>query len=326
MESNSKKNGGFGLIEVVISMAIMGIISVSVYTGYIMAIKHTKEGQVKQEAALEGKKVVEEIKSTNIQLPTDANGMISIGSINLKEISNTGVYTRFLDENFSDIDETSAKYAEVVSVSQTKTDIGNINFNDNQSIEIKPADINYQLNISKETQLDTIKDFISDGTSPEKELQGQGRIILSLYVKNADTNSRIISINDYKGTPILSSGTLQCTSGKVNISINFNSYKQIGSSTLKPVVINVYNLTTDIPNVYVEKPNSPDLNVDVEIFKGQMNYYNNRAEDPQKAKIGSLYDIKVELMDYSQYKDDQTNNTHDETNNLFTAYYNQNIQ
>jgi len=328
IKSNSKKRDGFGLIEVVISMAIMGIISMSVYSGYVLAIKHTKDGQVKQAAALEGKKVIEEIKSTDIQLPTNSDGTINIGDINLKEIDDTGVYTRFLDGNFSDINETSAKYAEMVTISQTKTDRGYINFSDNQNMEANPNGINYELNISKEQPNNTIYDYIYEGANTKQPLQGQNEIIVSLYLEKPDENNRIITIKDYKGVTILSSGNLQFISGKVNISIDFNKYKQIGSSVLKPVVINVYNLTTDVPNVYVEKSNSPDLNlnVDVEIFKGQMNLYDNRAENPQEAKVGSLNDIKVELMDYTQYEDDQTNNTHNEINNLFTGYYNQNIK
>lgn len=334
IKNNSKKSYGYGLIEVIISMAIIGIIAVGVYAGYIFAMKNTKHGQVKQGAALEGKKVVEEIKSENIQLPVSANGVMQIGDMSLKKQGTSNIYSRFLDENYNEIVETSAKFVELVTIQQTKAhtetnEEKNVSFSDNLTTEVNSEDINYKLNISKE-QLqigNTIKDFIYHEESTKKELQGQNKIILTLYLDIGTTsNKRTIKIMDYRGKEILNSGDLYSISGKINININFDKYKPIESSVQKPVVINVYNLTTDIPNIYVEKSNSQDLNVDMKIFKGQMNLYNNRAEDPQEAKIGSLYDIKVEVMEYQQYKDDQKNNTHEEKNNLFTAHYKQSIK
>jgi len=327
MESNSKKLGGFGLIEVVISMMIMGIISMSVYAGYIQSIKHTKDGQVKQEAALEGKKVIEEIKSTDIQLPVNLGDKLKIGNIELIKTDSSGIYTKFLNEKFEDISETSAKYAEVVTISQTKTNIGNINFTYNQGAQVNPTGINYTLNIIKESQSSgTIKDYISNGvkSSPELQDQDQDKIILSIYLEKPDANNRIVTIKDFKGVSILSSDNLKYSSGKINININFKYYKQIDSSIPKPVVINVYNLTTDIPNIFLEKSN--EITADLEIFKGQMNLYDNRAENPSQASVGNLYNIKVELMDYKKYPEYKKTIVHDDNNNLFTGYYNQNIK
>lgn len=64
MNSNSKRHEGFTLIEIVISMALIVIMSVGVYNAYLMIIRQTKAGEVKQTAALEGKKVIEGIKSS----------------------------------------------------------------------------------------------------------------------------------------------------------------------------------------------------------------------------------------------------------------------
>lgn len=339
IKSNSKKRDGFGLIEVVISMAIVGIISMSVYSGYVLAIKHTKDGKVKQAAALEGKKVIEEMKSTDIQLPTNSDGTINIGDINLKEIGISGIYTRFLDGNFSDTNETSAKYAEVVSILPTNANTGGISFDNNISQNLN--DINYPINVSEEMSNNTIKDYIYYAdTSDKYELERQDTIILSMYLEydSNDSNGRSVTITDYKGNPLFPQPNKQSfppnvTDGKVNIRFNFSKYNTINSSShINPVQINIYNKTTDVPNVYVEKSNSQDLNVDVEIFKGQMNFYDNRAENPQEAKIGTLQDVEVQLMDYSEYMNylydithDENVKKHDEKNNLFTAYYKENI-
>ena len=65
MKNNSKKYGGFALIEVVICMAILSIISIGIYDGLMIIIKQTKSGQVKQAAALEGKKIIEAMQATS---------------------------------------------------------------------------------------------------------------------------------------------------------------------------------------------------------------------------------------------------------------------
>lgn len=342
MKSNSRRHGGFGLIEVVISMAIMAIVVVSVYNAYILAIKHTKAAQVKQEAALEGKKVIEEIKSTDIQLPANTfeigNGAGVKSLEKYEKPDHTVGYRQYLNEDYkgknddgTNVTEASAKYTEIITINPTKSDAGVISFNNSSPVDRN--DINYKINISKEQDNGSITDYIEDGINSKHELQGENKIILSLYLEKPDENHRNISIKNYNGELIFDTpANLQCISGKVNINLNFNNYKQIGSSTLKSVVINIYNLTSDIPNVYVEKSNSLDLNVDVEIFKGQMNKYDNRAEDSKKAKIGTLYDIEVEIRDYLQNKnyEDKVNKGEDikweDRDNLFTAYYKKNIQ
>lgn len=82
MKSNSKRHEGFTLLEIVISMAIIAIISVGVYNAYVMIIKQTKAGEVKQTAALEGKKVIEGIKSSKF-----SNSILSLDdkTINLNQ-------------------------------------------------------------------------------------------------------------------------------------------------------------------------------------------------------------------------------------------------
>lgn len=336
MESNSKKNGGFGLIEVVISMAIMGIISVSVYTGYIMAIKHTKEGQVKQEAALEGKKVVEEIKSTTaLQLPTSDNGTITIGDIDLtkyQKTDGTSGYKTYLDQDFNtdtDMSEDLRKYTEIVTITPTKAADSNENSSEDVNLNVtqyqqSTNDINYEVYISDNKLVNNeIKDYISDDEQNlyETEIEGQGKITLYMYVETEDDNSKTITITDIKGNVKLEKNISfkdSTSTGKVNIIINFANYQQIDSSASIPVIINVYNKTSsDVPNIYLQK--SSDLTVDVEAFQGKFNLYDNRIEDLETSKFGQLYDIEVDIKDYTEDKAGSSDS-------LFTAYYKQNIQ
>ena len=46
-----------------ISIALIAIISVGVYNSYLLLIRHTREGQVKQVSTLIGKQTSEDIKS-----------------------------------------------------------------------------------------------------------------------------------------------------------------------------------------------------------------------------------------------------------------------
>lgn len=318
MKSNSKKSKGFGLVEVIISMAIIAIISASIYTGYILAIKNTKSGQVKQAATLEGKKIIEEIKSSDVEMPGASSSNFSInGDITLTKQETDGVYLRFLNSNFEATNENSAKYIEKLTIVPTKASInnneGNINY---QYDEIKNP---YEINISNELQNTSVISSINGEVIPE--LDSQKEILLSLYVEDGGK----ISIKDYKGSSVdLPVEIATVDDGKLNVVINFSEYKKRGNVSLKGVNINVYNkITSGTLNVYVQK--SKEVESNIKIFKGTMNLYDNRADNQQEANIGTLYNIKVELMEYTQYLEDQKNKTHDDRNNLFTTDYNQNF-
>lgn len=306
----------------------------SVYTGYILSIKHTKEGQVKQEATLQGKKVVEEIKSTTaLQLPTSDNGIISIGDTDFtkyQKLDGTSGYKTYLDEDYkanTDMAENLRKYTEIVTITPTQA----INANSSEDVNLNVAqyqqsvnDINCEVYISNNKLADNeIKDYISDDEKNlyETEIEGQGKITLYMYVETEKDNSRTITIKDIEGN-VKSNENISfkdsTSTGKVNIVINFSNYQQRGSSAAIPVLINVYNKTSsDVPNIYLQK--SSDLTVNVEAFKGKFNLYDNRIEDLDTSKFGQLYDIKVEIRDYIEDKNGNSDN-------LFTAYYKQNIQ
>lgn len=310
------------MLEVIISIAIIGIISVGIYNGYIMIIKQTKAGQVKQLAALEGKKVAEEIQAAiEDDVFTFSENKLKIGALEIEKQSedSAGVYTEFLDENFNSTLKTNSKYIKKITLKQTNKDNGGISFSNSSNFNIE--DTNYIINISKEKQADNqpIKDYIydavinnhkqEDSKSEKKSLEGEDEIILFMYLEKSGDN-RNVEIKDYKGKTLLNR-TLSFSTGKLNIYINFNNYKQIDDSVLRNVKVNVYNDTkTDVPNMYIKK--SDKVNGDIEIFKGQMNLYNNRAADPEEAKIGNLYDIKVEIL-----KDNDV---------LFTGYSKKNIK
>ncbi|MGG7153528.1 prepilin-type N-terminal cleavage/methylation domain-containing protein, partial [Clostridium neonatale] len=64
MKNISKKKSGFTLLEVIISIAIISILSVGIYNGYMLLVKVTKSGEARQAIAINGKKSFESISSS----------------------------------------------------------------------------------------------------------------------------------------------------------------------------------------------------------------------------------------------------------------------
>lgn len=67
MDKRLKRKEGFTLIEVIISVAIVSILSVGVYRGFIIILDHMSKGEQKQISALIGKKLYEDIRLSCIE-------------------------------------------------------------------------------------------------------------------------------------------------------------------------------------------------------------------------------------------------------------------
>lgn len=303
MKRYLKKKSGFTLIEVVISIAILAIVSVSIYNGYLILIRQTKAAEVRQTASLEGKKITEEIRSTIEDDKFEiVDGNLNVGEIMFKDIG--GIYTRYLDENYHEIDRSLAKYTETITLDETKanaigsTTSGQVTYIilDKDQTETS-LDINYKIYIIKEKINSIIREYIKDEYNEENLESHSEKIILYVYFyQNPDLeDEKIIKIKSWDGTELLEeTKTLQDPSiSKINVYINFNDYKVIDNVSLRDIEINVYNEISDVPNIYIEKDSS--LNAYINPCKGEVNIYDNRAEDIQKAKIGTLYDINVEI-------------------------------
>lgn len=332
MKNNKIKEEGFTLLEVIISIALISILSVGIYSGYMIIIKHTKAGQVKQETALEGKKIIEEMQSINFKIPSSTDNKLKIGkNIELtKEGESTTAFIRYLDENYNNVTEDSAKFVEKITLTPTKT------VNTNQSIELNTNDVNSEADKIYISKIDS-KDYIyywkyskdnpyTPNTNEDTEIPSSGesvsgvkKIELSVYLNTVtNLNNQNIEIKDYKGQSLLTA-----TKDKdENLVVNFSKYKESDGSvpTDVEIEINVYNNTSTITNIYIEK--QKNLNANVVIRRGKIDVYDNRSEDASQGNIGTLYDIKVEISDYTKYKNNEINEDND---NLFTGYSKKNI-
>ena len=333
MKNNSKNYEGFTLIEVVISIAILSIMLIATYDGFLIITKQIKAGHVKQSVALEGKNMIEEMKATSFAVPsstTDAE--LEIGDKKLqKEKSEDGsiFYTRYLKEDFSVCPKEASKYIEKVTLTSTS-----VTLNDEQTTDEldNSNNVNYKVYVGRELNSsstaieDYIKHEITD--NPRTLESDSNKISMYVYFETASNsiNDRTIIIKNSKGTTLLeTTETLKDTTSpnpsKVNLCINFNYYKKIDTSNLKGIEIYVYNKTVNAANIYLQKDSSVTANVTV--CKGETNIYDNRAEDTDDGNLGGLYNIKLEISDYLKYKNGEI---HEDKDNLFTGYLKKNIR
>jgi len=335
MKSKPKKNMAFGLIEVVISMMILSIISMSVYSGFIMIIKQTKAGEVKQSVALEGKKMIEEMKATSFDVPSTTDAALKIDNIDnitlQKEEDKNGniFYTRYLKGDFSVCDKEVSKYVEKVTLTPTDVILNDKQIKDELE---NPNNINYKVYIGEEENVSNtrVEDYIKDEiTGTTKNLKSDSNIVMYVYFEKPSNSendrTRTITIKDYEGNNLLYTtenlkDTISSKPSKVNLCMNFDQYKQIDSSNLKNIKIYVYNRTGGVTNIYLQKDNT--VTADVQVCKGEINIYDNRAENSNQDKIGTLYDIKLEISDYLKYKNGEI---HEDKDNLFTGHSKKNI-
>lgn len=294
MENDRAKKGGFTLLEVVISMAILSIMSVGIYNGYMIMIIQIKEGQVRQEATLEGKKILEEIQSTREENDiTLSNNQLSIGDTELTLDSNN-VCTRFLEfdnDGFVQTTESAAKYIETITVTPTNGSI-NLNTNEDKNAESDKfyiSKVNSQYYISLYSA-DDGRYCDSKIPLPIKIEAEENKMEIYVYLETSSTeNEQKIEIKDYQGKLLLSEI-------KKNLVINFNDYRESNGSvpTNIKIEINVYNKTSETSDVYIERQS--ELDVNIEPRKGSVNIHDDIIEEMEQKNVGTLYDIKVEIM------------------------------
>lgn len=345
MKNNIMKKNGFTLLEVVISIMIISIISVGIYTGYMFMIRQVKAGQVKQEAALEGKKIIEGLRGSSFQVNGDTISIIN-GINNLESMifeKEGTVFKRYLNNDYNDTDENknkitkdTAKYIETISITTAQA-VNPTSGEDADSSENIDLSTNKDLNstakkiyISKSSDS---TDYISywDSTiqydldedndkneipllSESNETSETKKMQLSIFVtpSASDTKKENVKVFSYKGVDSLigskESGITQNIGD--DLVINFSNYKNEDGTLLsdESIEISIYNETPKTANIYLEK--QTNLAVDVESCKGDINVHDNKSESNDD--VGTLYNFKVSVTDKN-------------SNILFTGYYKKNI-
>ena len=306
MNSNSKKSAGFGLIEVIISIAIFGVISIGVYNGYMIMIKQTKDSQVKQTSTLIGKEIVEEIKSVagdnfkinnseekeSIQLTSNINVNIHSVEGEKNRIYKISTLPRYYDQNGKITNISDAKYKAEIKFTP-KMD----STTDNTIEQSSASNVCYWYVINKDSRLDLSQSEpgIVGSVKEKKEIK--------ITVPND-------SSGDFKITADSGEKTFNMPNNEVTniIYIDFK-YCNIDYVTVK--------VTSSSPKDSFKNPinlcirNNNNVNVVNEI-KGVVNtYYRSSSDD----KLGVLYDINVTVTDLRKV----------EKNTIFESDFFQNI-
>lgn len=284
MQINSKKHGGFGLIEIIISMAVISIISVGVYNAYKILIKQTKQGQVKQTSTLLGNEISEQIKAI-AEEPVVMNG--------------------------TSIDFT--KDIQLTTVPNSNNYIGWVHFKEDGSLVVNGADYRYRAKVllepktTDQNEIVSIDEAVINQNTPN-DVQNRNLCIIKPKNSNpkiidkavdSDTNSdkvdgdKMMKINiskDYKITIESSElGDLSLTNNLINKDKKQEITLDCKYCTGK-ITIEVNNNTKVPLDLFILNGN----NVMVINEKGILHEYR-RSE--VGGKIGTLYKVTLDIYD-----------------------------
>lgn len=279
MKKNLKKGHGFTLIEVVISIAVISIISAAIYNGYILIIRQTEAGKVKQTAALIGKQISEEIKSASenevIEVPEvtgTSDSQVTLKLTNqiqvVKEGENYNNSSLYFDED-GNLVKDKARYTAEVNLVPKRTE------------ELSPISIDKFENYS-DTEVDSWNVYIirdKTGVRPVNVLDDSynNTIIDDIVVKIDITEGTSYSVG------IISDLNHSFDKGKININLDLKY-------CIGKVTIEVDNQTKTPLNLCILNKNTAE----VKNIEGVLNEYYRSGEG---SKIGVLYDVNIKIDD-----------------------------
>lgn len=309
-------------------MAIIGIISIGVYNSYLLLIRNTKEGQVKQSAALEGKNIIESIKqATEDGSLSILDGNLLLGDIEMKSLLNiNSEYGRYLDGNFNVVDnKEGAKYIEKITINKTKAKLnGNtIDINSGGGNGDSDSDSS-ESTLEAKFYIEKLKNSVHIKVYDEHDNYKEGitelyedNLLLNIY-RSYDKES--VVIKDTNGNEIVKAPFDNIDEDEhknkiLKITMNFKNYseddvKETANFNKSHIKLLIYNQDKDNSLNFILEKNS-QLNVNTKVITGQVNIFNNRSED--ETAIGALHDFKVEIEDING-------------KNLFTGYSNENVK
>ncbi|GKX64843.1 type IV pilus modification PilV family protein [Inconstantimicrobium mannanitabidum] len=272
----SEKKKGFTLIELIISIALIGILLVPVSSMVLTTVRTNKRAEVKQKATLVGQKVLEQLRAVNIAKQGTSFNFTGITFDN--NVANNVFVLNNVD---------SYKVTVTLNVKNTL---------ESANTEEVKYDGKYSIGVRNEQP--TIISQNSSNPADVKEVP-DNKIIIKVQKSG---NDRIVDINNGE---INETVTTKDASGNpssdpndkkdLNLALNFSKYILTNQSqyAANPVYVNVYNQDDKYVNLCLQK--TDNIIVNVNQYVNPINIYNNRPEDPNAAKIGDMYDIMVEV-------------------------------
>lgn len=271
-----EKKKGFTLIELIISIALIGILLVPVSSMVLTTVRTNKRAEVKQKATLVGQKVLEQFRAVNITKQGTSFNFTGITFDN--NVANNVFVLNNVD---------SYKVTVTLNVKNTL-----------ESASAEEVKYDGKYNIGVRNEQPTIISQNASNPADVKEVP-DNKIIIKVQKSG---NDRIVDINNGAINEIV---TTKDASGNpssnpndkkdLNLSLNFSKYILTNQSQYasNPVYVNVYNQDDKYVNLCLQK--TDNIIVNVNQYVNPINIYNNRPEDPNTAKIGDMYDIMVEV-------------------------------
>ncbi|GKU32019.1 hypothetical protein CFB3_41270 [Clostridium folliculivorans] len=276
---NKKK--GMTLLEVIISIAILGIIIVPMSNMILTSVKTNKRGEDKQQAVYLAQQVLEAFK--NVSTFEDNNGFTAQSfSLNGNAYSlsvGSTINTDPLTVRFSDL--TIGDYTLRVTLGRMQ----NANIYNNSATNNITAD--YKIIVSGHNDTRTIK--LNNSTQSSISGTPNGIFMYLKGTKSDDSpgHNLLIKKNDSDSNVLFN---LDSDTFNNNISLSFDdSYEDTNQ-----FFINVYNNTTDNINIYVNTPNGKNINYVVNNESGTISTYNVVTGD--SAVFSKNYNARVEVI------------------------------
>lgn len=290
MKQNPGKSEGIALIEIIISLAVIGVIALGVNLIMIHSMGNNKGGEVEQQAAMYGQQIFEDFKSPQITKSIDGNQLkLSDGSSNIFQLignaATTGASVVYRTSSSVDLGN---RYKADITVKANESGIGTaIN---KQVDTVKSYEFNVAL-IKNGKDIDIIYLDDDDDEAVTSNYDESKTLTLLIYAKKTDTQKEV-TIKDENGKTLLDkTRTIDASKGDlpIKLNINFEKYTIDTSSTADPnVAIKVFNQDDEAINI-VSQGKSKNLYVSLsQCGEGEFTFYDESISQ-------DLYDITVNI-------------------------------
>lgn len=279
MNKISTKNKGFTLVELIISVALIGILLIPVSSMVLSTVRTNKSAEIKQKATLVGQQILEKFRAI--------------------EVNKDGTSFNFTGMTFNEKKADNIFVINDVDGYQVTTTLNKKNTLDDASVDVPKYDCEYRVGVKNEhPTLIRERDATNAAKLPIEV--SSNKFVLKILKSG---NDRIVQLNnndDLKETVITkdASGTVSSNVAdkkNLNISLNFSDYKLLDQSKYvsNPIIIEIYNEDDKSINLCLEK--SENITVNVNTIIGSTRSYDNRPENIEESKVGDIYDITVEV-------------------------------
>lgn len=267
-----KNNNGLSLVEILVSMAIVGIMIFPIGSIINTAIKTNKKSETRQQAIQLGQQIVEEIETIG---DIDKSGISLSGGYLKGDINNTKSNAFYSSNNYKKGD---VIYDIDLSLKQNTSIIHNINNSDDKDF------------------ISTVKDTLDLTTNSASIVVQKNGSEKAIPIDVSDTKLQVETYQEGNNKKLRLRGN-----DSIDITYNIKSNKVVlnftsGYKLSEGITIDVYNSLDTPMDLYIKKSYDCDEKIYIEKQLGQINIFNERdKEESLDSQVDNLYDITVKV-------------------------------